>query len=52
MGLTQSLNDSGKLAIIVMMFIGRIGLVTLAYALQANPKKDAFRYPEGKITIG
>jgi trk system potassium uptake protein TrkH len=52
MGLTTSLTFSGKIGIIIMMFIGRIGLVTLAIALQANPKKDLFRYPEGKITIG
>ncbi|WP_040952978.1 TrkH family potassium uptake protein [Gorillibacterium massiliense] len=52
MGITPSLTMVGKIMIIVMMFIGRLGPLTLAYALQPKPEKELFRYPEGKITIG
>ncbi|GIP39355.1 K+ transporter Trk [Paenibacillus sp. J31TS4] len=52
MGLTEELTLPGKLLIIFLMYVGRIGLVTLAFALQPNPKKELYRYPEGKIIIG
>jgi trk system potassium uptake protein TrkH len=38
--------------IIFMMFVGRLGPITLAYALGPKKEKELFRYPEGKITIG
>jgi len=52
MGLTPHLTVVGKIVIMVTMFAGRLGPVTLAYALQPRPEKELFRYPEGKITIG
>lgn len=52
MGLTPYLSTVGKVIIILMMFIGRLGPLTLAYALGPKPEKELFRYPEGKITIG
>ncbi|WP_438434198.1 TrkH family potassium uptake protein [Gorillibacterium sp. sgz500922] len=52
MGLTPHLTLVGKILIIFMMFLGRLGPLTLAYALQPKPEKELFRYPEGKITIG
>jgi trk system potassium uptake protein TrkH len=52
MGLTHQLTVTGKTLIILMMFVGRLGPVTLAYALQPKTKKNLFHYPEGKMTIG
>ncbi|MNI40785.1 Ktr system potassium uptake protein B [compost metagenome] len=52
MGLTTDLTTSGKILIVIMMFLGRLGALTLAYALQPNSKKELYRHPEGKITIG
>ncbi|MCR8633658.1 TrkH family potassium uptake protein [Paenibacillus radicis (ex Xue et al. 2023)] len=52
MGLTQHLTFTGKIIIILLMFTGRIGLLTLAFSLLPKHKKDLYRYPEGKITIG
>jgi trk system potassium uptake protein TrkH len=52
MGLTPDLSDFGRIVISLMMFAGRLGPLTLAYALQPKPEKDLYRYPEGKITIG
>ncbi|MCD1259768.1 TrkH family potassium uptake protein [Paenibacillus athensensis] len=52
MGLTPALTVFGKIMISVMMFAGRLGPITLAYALQPKPEKELYRYPEGKITIG
>ncbi|NHN31309.1 Trk family potassium uptake protein [Paenibacillus sp. S3N08] len=52
MGLTLQLTITGKIVIILMMFIGRLGPVTMAYALQPKNKKELFHYPEGKMIIG
>lgn len=43
----------GKLLIAGMMFMGRVGPLTLALALAARGAKGAkIRYPEGKVLIG
>ncbi|MGO4496614.1 TrkH family potassium uptake protein [Paenibacillus sp. 2RAB27] len=52
MGLTPELTTFGKVLICITMFAGRLGTITLAYALQPKQEKELFRYPEGKITIG
>jgi trk system potassium uptake protein TrkH len=52
MGLTTQLTPFGKIMIIIMMFIGRSGPLTLAYALGPRTEKELYRHPEGKIMIG
>ncbi|MEI7026667.1 TrkH family potassium uptake protein [Paenibacillus sp. y28] len=52
MGLTPDLTLVGKLLICLMMFVGRLGPLTLAYALQPKAEKELYRYPEGRIMIG
>ncbi|WP_068773945.1 TrkH family potassium uptake protein [Paenibacillus sp. FJAT-26967] len=52
LGLTTQLTIFGKVMIALTMFAGRLGLLTLAYALQPKKEKELYRYPEGKITIG
>jgi trk system potassium uptake protein TrkH len=52
MGITPSLTPVGEILIAFMMFVGRLGPVTLAYALAPKPEKELYRYPEGKVTIG
>ncbi|MUT67157.1 TrkH family potassium uptake protein [Paenibacillus sp. NEAU-GSW1] len=52
MGLTTQLTTFGKLLIITMMFIGRLGPLTLAFTLVPVGEKELYRYPEGKVTIG
>ncbi|OLO39315.1 Ktr system potassium transporter B [Alkalihalophilus pseudofirmus] len=51
MGLTGELSIIGKQVIIVMMFIGRIGPLTLAFTL-ARPKKSNVRYPNEEVFTG
>lgn len=50
-GLTGSLSVSGEVIIIFLMFIGRLGPLTLAYFL-ASPRKRRIRYPETTLAIG
>ncbi|WP_374043755.1 TrkH family potassium uptake protein [uncultured Paenibacillus sp.] len=52
MGLTGDLTTFGKAVISFTMFAGRLGMLTLAYALGPKKGKDLYRHPEGKIIIG
>ncbi|CAI6083207.1 Ktr system potassium uptake protein B [Paenibacillus sp. JJ-100] len=52
LGLTLKLTTFGKLMICFTMFAGRLGPITLAYALGQKKGKDLYRYPEGKMIIG
>ena len=52
MGVTPHLHMLGKLLLIVLMFIGRVGLITLAYALAQRPHRSEIRYLEEEIMIG
>lgn len=52
MGLTPELSDLGKVLICLAMFAGRLGLLTLAYALGPKQGKPLYKYPEGKMIIG
>ncbi|MGM0881921.1 MAG: TrkH family potassium uptake protein [Bacillota bacterium] len=52
LGLTGELSDVGKIIITITMFAGRLGPLTLAYALGPRTEKELYRHPEGKITIG
>lgn len=53
LGLTGFLSVYGKLAICVVMFIGRIGPLTLILAIgQQDKDTGKFDYPEGRIMIG
>lgn len=50
-GLTGQLSASGELIIIFMMFMGRLGPLTLAYFL-ASPRQKKLRFAETKLAIG
>lgn len=52
MGLTMDLTDIGKVILCFMMFTGRLGPLTLAYALGPKKGKELYRHPEGKMIIG
>ncbi|MED4954991.1 TrkH family potassium uptake protein [Paenibacillus macerans] len=52
MGLTGKLTVIGKILISFTMFAGRLGLLTLAYALGPKKGKELYRHPEGKMIIG
>lgn len=54
LGLTPELSVIGKILIMVLMFIGRIGIMTVIYALSSHAKIDEelIRYPEEEIVVG
>jgi len=52
MGLTGNLSPLGKLIIIATMFIGRLGPLTMAFALAQKGNKANIHYAEEKVLIG
>lgn len=52
MGLTPELSDVGKVLISLTMFAGRLGILTLAFAIGPKKGKALYKYPEGKMIIG
>lgn len=52
MGLTPELSPLGKVIIILTMFAGRVGPLTIAFAVTLRRNSDPFSYPKGKIMIG
>ena len=54
LGITPYLSFVGKLLIILTMYIGRVGPITLVMAITRQKKKNAgnIKYPEAKILIG
>jgi len=51
-GVTQRLSTAGKIIIMITMYCGRVGPMTVALAFLRNKKKQTHKYPEGKILIG
>lgn len=51
-GITPSLHTTSKVFICLAMFLGRIGPLTLVYALQTRQSVVRYRYPEETVHIG
>ncbi|MEK3883543.1 TrkH family potassium uptake protein [Paenibacillus sp. PL2-23] len=51
-GVTPELSPIGKIIIICTMFAGRLGPLTLAYALASRQRDSKIGYPEEKVLIG
>lgn len=49
--LTPNLGNAGKLIIIVLMFVGRVGAFTLVSGLIRQEKKKNYKYPSDNIII-
>lgn len=52
MGLTPELTPIGRLLIIFTMFAGRLGPLTIAFAIAKKRTEEAFHDPKGNIMIG
>jgi len=52
MGITPELSTTAKAIILGLMFVGRIGPLTIASALAARERKALTRVPEERIIIG
>ena len=52
MGITPKLTIVGKLAIMLTMYLGRVGPLTVAFALAQKQQKAVYRLAEEKIMVG
>ena len=55
LGITSKLSLIGKIVIIIVMFIGRLGPITMAVALMTRKRdqdKVNIQYPDEKIMVG
>ncbi|OOB78165.1 MAG: ATP synthase subunit J [Epulopiscium sp. Nele67-Bin002] len=54
LGITGGLSFIGKIIIIALMFIGRVGLITIGVALVVTQSKNpsGIQYPEEKVLVG
>ena len=46
------LNSVGKVIIMVLMFTGRVGSLTIFTAFISENKRKRVRYPEAKVLVG
>ncbi|MCD8292817.1 MAG: potassium transporter [Prevotellaceae bacterium] len=51
LGATPLLGDASKLLLVVLMFVGRVGLMTLMLGVIRQKKHTKYRYPSGQIII-
>ncbi|MDC7124391.1 MAG: TrkH family potassium uptake protein [Spirochaetales bacterium] len=51
-GLTSQLNTFGKIIIIMLMYTGRLGPLTILSVFSSNKTDYGIEYPEGNILIG
>jgi Trk-type K+ transport system membrane component len=51
-GITGSLDAPAQTLLAVLMFIGRVGPVTLATALALRHSDTRYRFPEGRVLLG
>ncbi|MCC8998905.1 MAG: Trk family potassium uptake protein [Candidatus Contendobacter sp.] len=51
-GITPQLNEGGKILIMALMFIGRLGPLTIALALARQQWRPAVSYAEEQVMIG
>lgn len=52
LGITPDLSIIGKSVIMILMFIGKIGMFTFLFFMGGKPMKQPFHYPKERIIIG
>ena len=52
LGLTPTLGVASQLILTVLMYLGRVGALTLIYAALANPDTTPSRLPQEKVAVG
>lgn len=52
LGITDSLSTFSKIVLMILMFIGRVGILTFLFIFKDNKKTGKYHYPKEKIIIG
>jgi trk system potassium uptake protein TrkH len=51
-GITPDLSAVGQVVVVALMFLGRLGPITLVSALALRQRQQRYRLPEGRPIIG
>lgn len=51
-GITGELPPAGEVVLVVLMYVGRVGVVTVGAALALSHRRRRFTYPEERIIVG
>ncbi|ARI77686.1 TrkH family potassium uptake protein [Halobacillus mangrovi] len=52
LGITSGLTTFGKTVLMLLMFLGRIGILTFLFTFHNDKKKGKYHYPKERIIIG
>lgn len=52
LGITTDLSSPGKVIIMILMFVGRVGLISFLYSLGGKGEKPKYHYPKERVIIG
>lgn len=52
LGITENLSAFSKTVIMILMFIGRVGIITFLFIFQDNKRSGKYHYPKEKMIIG
>lgn len=52
LGITSDLSSPGKVIIMILMFVGRVGLISFLYSLGGKSEKPKYHYPKERVIIG
>jgi len=52
LGITPELSPFGKLVLVIVMFIGRVGIISFLWLVRSRAVKDSYHYPKERVIIG
>lgn len=52
LGITDDLSSFGKILIMLLMFVGRVGLISFLFTIGGRTTKTKFHYPKERVIIG
>ena len=52
LGITASLTLLGKITVIILMFIGRVGILSFIFMLGGEKERERYHYPKERVIIG
>jgi potassium uptake TrkH family protein len=52
LGITDELSNFGKSLIMILMFVGRVGLISFLFTIGGRTTKTKFHYPKERVIIG
>ena len=52
LGATPHLSEASRAVLILLMYFGRVGSLTVLFAVSSGMRQDAFRYPSEEVAVG